>query len=134
MVGYGGTSNGETHAFVGDATNGFTDLGTLGGADSRAYDINQHGQITGLSQTADGGIYEPAFVGDAINGLTDLGTLYGRDSKSSSVGRAINDSGQVAGYSGNNKRTHAFIGDATNGLTNLATLGGDNSSLAIVLS
>ena len=119
IVGQSENSRGEGRAFIGDAYNGLTDLGTLGGVESRAYDINEDGLVTGLAQTADSGTSSHAFVGDAVNGLTDLGTL--GDGYIDSVGMSINAEGLVAGYSNRaaNQSTHAFVGDVTSGLTDL---------------
>lgn len=68
------------------------------------------------------------FISSAASAVTfdiyELGTLGG----TKTYANAINDSGQVTGYSylsGDNMR-HAFLGDV-NGLTDLGTLGGDNS-------
>ncbi len=56
--------------------------------------------------------------------LTDLGTLGG----ASSFGRAISNSGTVAGFSGlaGNANVHAFVHDGT-AMRDLGTLGGANS-------
>jgi probable HAF family extracellular repeat protein len=61
--------------------------------------------------------------------LKDLGTLPGFDSLS--IGQAVNDSGQVAGYSSNAgpTATHAFLSGPGGGpLTDLGTLGGGTLS------
>lgn len=126
IVGQSTNSSGERRAFIGDAYNGLTELGTLGGAESRAYDINDNGLVTGSAQTADSGTDSHAFVGDAVNGLTDLGTL--GDGYVSSVGTSINAEGLVAGHStGQGGPPRAFVGDIANGLTDLGTLGGSIS-------
>src|SRR5262249_2704893 len=70
------------------------DLGTLGGPSSRAFWINEVGQIVGDSDTAAGQSH--AFLWE--NGvLTDLGTLEGGTSSSVfTAGRMINNAGHVA--------------------------------------
>lgn len=73
-----------------------TDLGTLGGHASAAAAINNSGQVTGWSTTADGATR--AFLYSA-GAMTDLGTLTGG---SFSMGTALNDLGQVVGSSGIN--------------------------------
>jgi probable HAF family extracellular repeat protein len=70
-----------------------TDLGTLGGATSRACGINDRGQIVGRSALANGKVH--AFLWQA-GAMTDLGTL--PDLLFSSA-RAINNRGQVVGDS-----------------------------------
>src|ERR1700722_14101359 len=66
--------------------NGLTDLGTLGGGESKGYGINASGQVTGEVPSG-------AFLYTPGSGMTDLGTLGG----GSSTGYAINASGQVTG-------------------------------------
>jgi probable HAF family extracellular repeat protein len=74
------------------------DLGTLGGATATAQAINNRGQVTGYSATANGDIH--AFLWE--KGLMiDLGTLRGNYSDA----YAINDLGQVAGQSAG----HAYV-------------------------
>ncbi|MXS83739.1 PEP-CTERM sorting domain-containing protein [Nitrosomonas oligotropha] len=100
-------------------------LGTLGGAYSEAFGINDSGQVVGWANTASGSRH--AFItGPSGAGMTDLGTLGG----SSSWAFGINDSGQVVGssYLGNIFNQHAFItGPNGNGMTDLGTLGGISS-------
>jgi probable HAF family extracellular repeat protein len=101
----------------------FTNIGTLGGnVFSWGSAINNAGQITGVSSTADGG--NRAFLYQ--NGtLMDLGTLGGRYSD----GLAINSRGEVTGSAGNNGNNaqHAFL--FRNGaMEDLGTLGGVSST------
>ncbi len=70
-----------------------TDLGTLGGCCAYGYDISNPGHVTGLSYVADG-TYR-AYVWEA-GVLTDLGALPGFEY---STAGAVNDAGQIVGYS-----------------------------------
>ena len=78
-----------------------TDLGTLGGDSSEASSINATGQVAGASGTKAGGgallldDTARAFLWSAGT-MTDLGTLGG----DSSSANAVNDKGQVVGWSG----------------------------------
>lgn len=68
------------------------DLGTLGGRESTARDVNERGQVVGDSLTADGERH--AFLWeDGV--MHDLGTLGGDES----IAWAVNDAGQVVGRS-----------------------------------
>jgi probable HAF family extracellular repeat protein len=110
------------HAFL--YSNGvMRDLGTLGGTVSFAYGINGAGQIVGRS-TIRGDTADHAFL--YSNGaMLDLGTLPGAIN---SVAYAINNLGQVAGYSG-----HAFL--YSNGvMQDLGTLPGGTDSFALALN
>jgi len=96
-------------------------LGTLGGHDSGALDINSHGQVIGFSTTStrdpfpsEQQYYFP-FVGE-IRGfvwrdgvMRDLGTLGGPDAQS----YLQNQRGQIAGWSDTNSRLHAATGAPT---------------------
>jgi probable HAF family extracellular repeat protein len=112
-----------------------TDLGTLGGTHnaSDGHDINASGQVAGNSFNATSPGASRAFR-SSPNGvtpvvLTDLGTLGG----GGSTAEAINDAGQVAGFSNltPGAPAHAFR-SSPNGvtpvvLTDLGTLGGPGS-------
>lgn len=74
-----------------DATYAIHDLGTLGGANSRAYAINQRGWVVGEAETKEGNLR--AFLWTPEEGMRDLGTRGGNISRA----YAINDRGQVAG-------------------------------------
>ncbi len=69
-----------------------TDLGTLGGISSKAYDLNDADEVVGEAAVADG--HQHAFHWDVEHGMVDLGTLPG---ESTSSARAINAAGQVVG-------------------------------------
>jgi probable HAF family extracellular repeat protein len=73
----------------------YTDLGTLGGANSGAYDINQNGVITGISMPTGGGILGlHAFIYENST-MTDLGTV--SSPTGYSRGHGINDAGEIVG-------------------------------------
>ncbi|WP_374568313.1 hypothetical protein [Ideonella sp.] len=86
-----------------------TDLGTLGGNNSSAFDINNRGEVTGIADLP--GQYAPYHAFAWRNGeMVDLGTLGG----TSSWGAAINDLGHVVGTARDKKGAyHAFIHDGS---------------------
>jgi probable HAF family extracellular repeat protein len=119
---------------------GGSDLGTLGGNNSKAYGINDSGQVVGQADTT-GDAAKHAFrtaangaiVQGQVAGGSDLGTLGG----TSSVANGINASGQAVGssYTNANFAQHAFRTAANGpivpgqgvGGSDLGTLGGSNS-------
>ena len=99
----------------------FTDLGTLGGASSAAWDINAAGQVVGEANTASGTDHAFVYSGGV---LTDLGTLGGQNS----VAYGINGAGQIVGNAAApGGATHAFI-YSSGAMTDLGTLGSTYSS------
>lgn len=79
------------------------DLGTLGGGITQATDLNESGQVTGYSETADGELR--AFL-YSRGQLRDLGTLGGEGS----LGNAINNLGHVTGFASTpSGRTRAVV-------------------------
>lgn len=103
VVGERDIASEQTHAVVWSAAEGLTDLGTLPGDTwSSARGINQLGHVIGLSGTgaSDGEVEDGrfhAFVWDPDAGMRDLGVL---SPSESSEAVAINDAGQVVGWSG----------------------------------
>jgi probable HAF family extracellular repeat protein len=106
------------------------DLGTLGGPDSFGEVINERGQVTGISltnstpnPTTDFPTADP-FLWDHSK-MTDLGTLGG----TFGFGNAVNNPGQVAGFSDleGDLVSHAFFWER-GVLTDIGTLGGNNSN------
>ena len=86
-------SFGNAHAFFQQSVLTMEDLGTLGGGDSEAQDINDLFQIAGFSQTAATEIR--AFIKDGTQAMQDLGTLGGNNSRAF----AINNNEQIVGDS-----------------------------------
>jgi probable HAF family extracellular repeat protein len=95
-----------------------TKLPTLGGKLTRAFGVNNQGQVVGQSDIPNSAWH--AFVWNRTGGIQDLGTLGGPFS----VAYAINDSGQVVGgaddIAGN---SHAFLWSQSGGTQDLGTLG-----------
>ena len=107
-----------------------SDLGTLGGANSRAFDINAGGLIVGSSELATG---LDTHAASWVNGSgTDLGTLGGARSQAT----AVNDAGQAAGYAENaagEPRACVFVlspNGSPESITDLGVLPGARSSYA----
>lgn len=99
VVGEAETAGRRIHAFVwkrgqGPAGGGasMTDLGTLGGPTSRAYDINSNGTVVGEADTTSG--VRQAFVWNSSSGMTHLGDAL---RPFASFAYAINDGDLIAG-------------------------------------
>jgi probable HAF family extracellular repeat protein len=127
VVGMTTVNNGSvlssSQAFLYDGT-GMYDIGALcaGGASldslSQAFDINASGQVVGYCYTSSTST-SYAFLYDST-GMRNLGTLGGANTSA----YAINDIGQVVGYSKTSDGVqHAFMYDST-GMQDLGTLGG----------
>jgi probable HAF family extracellular repeat protein len=127
VVGEGGTSGGDNHAFLYSAgcmqDLGALDLGLPGGAHSVASGINDNGQIVGT--TGIGGSVSHAFLCSGSGPMQDLGSLYGPYSYAS----GINNDGQIVGRShGPDSPTRAFLYSGSGPMQDLGTLGGSFSS------
>src|SRR2546428_533995 len=124
VVGASAGADGAAHAFLwtpgapNGATGTMNDLGSLpGGSASRAFGINDRGQVVGCSYISSSTTFCDLFSGDAFlwtpdvqNGTTGtmigLGALPGG---SGSAARGINNAGQVVGGSGVNGAAHAVL-------------------------
>jgi probable HAF family extracellular repeat protein len=102
-----------------------TDLGTLGGKESEAHDVNDRGQVVGWSYPKKGAHH--AFLWQDGK-MRDLGTLGGEESEASD----LNDRGQVVGHAETAKKEnsdqieHAFLWQDGR-MRDLGTLGGEES-------
>ena len=127
VVGVAQTSSGSGHAFLYPAGGSMQDLGTLGDAalnDSTALDINNLGDVVGVSSTASS---PHAFLYPSGGSMQDLGTLEGTGT---SWAYAINDSGDVVGWSDTSlgpSYWHAFLYPSGGTMQDLGTLGGTYS-------
>src|SRR5688572_9834277 len=108
-----------------------TDLGTFGGSNVFAYDINEAGQVVGSYRNAAG--QQRAFFWDD-GALTELPTLGGP----TSAAYDINDVGQVVGVSavnpGDFNARHAVLWDGTHGMRDLGTFQGATWSGAAAIN
>lgn len=117
----------QVHAFLWTAAEGMKDLGTLGGPDSTAAFVNQHGQVAGQSYTnatinpaTTTPTQDPFFWEDGK--MLDIGTLGGTFGFSN----GMNNRGQVIGQSNlaGDQTYHAFLWDRKEGLKDLGILPG----------
>ena len=88
-----------------------------GGHFSQGYGINEAGDVTGVSDSADGNTHAFVYTGSSISAFPAV------PAARHTFGQAINDAGQVAGYYISNPFSiHAFL--VTNAsMTDLGTLG-----------
>lgn len=120
-------SGATTHAFL-YAGSRMIDLGTLGGRDSRAADINAQGRVVGSASLADGSVH--AFL-YREGKLEDLGTLPGG---SFSAAYAINAAGLIVGAAETPTHLiHAALWKDSH-LVDLGTLAGGKRSRALALN
>ena len=104
-------------ASIGQAQYTVKDLGTLGGPESFAYDINDLGQVVGGASDASKVIVP--FVWAKATGMVCVGKMPGA-ATANGVASAINKSGQIAGWALNkDKIVHPFRWTAQTGMTDL---------------
>ncbi len=118
---------GYTGAFVYSDEIGFDDIGDLGGGYAHPAAINNFGQVAGTSENAAGETF--AFRYTPGLGMAGLGVIEtaGPNNTDRSVGRDLNDLGDVVGWATAGKRKglsvyHAFR-EAGQGMESLGTLG-----------
>jgi probable HAF family extracellular repeat protein len=106
-----------------------TDLGSFGGSCTFASDLNNQGQVIGLS-TLPGDTAQHAFLWDG-GVLKDLGTLGGNNG----FGDALNDAGDVVGWASlpGDQVLHAFLWK-TGTMIDLGTVGGDVCSFGFTIN
>ena len=119
-----------SNALLAEPHYSITALGTLGGDESSAIDINDNGQIVGTSKTSESKNH--AFISSVIDGsrvITDLGTLPQSDVSSAN---AINNQGQVVGTSRFHFFEHAFVAEKSGDTYVMSDIHNINQGLASI--
>ncbi len=126
IVAFAGADTSSRHAYFisyDAATPYLEDLGTFGGDESQAFDINESDYIVGFSQTALNN-YMHAFIctgfeNGSINPMEDLGTLGGNESWA----WGLNAQAQVVGWADTDSgESHAFLWDTDSEMQDLNDL------------
>jgi probable HAF family extracellular repeat protein len=120
------------HLVVAQPKYTITDLGTLGGAASYAYGINNRGQVTGYSDTTNGLQHAFLYSSGMITDLGELPPCVGGTGITceGSQGYGVNNAGQVVGFSYTTPNFHAFLYSGGT-MTDLGTLGRDSFAYGI---
>jgi probable HAF family extracellular repeat protein len=84
-----------------------TDLGTLVGAVSWAYDVNDNGQVVGWAYTTSNAEHAFLYSGSMMIDLNTLIDLLSGWALQEAYD--INDAGQIVGYGSIGNQTHAFL-------------------------
>ena len=127
IVGYSPSGNGSParHAVVWNAARNVHDIGTLGGTNSTAIDVNASGAVIGSSQIA-GDAATHFFLWKSGAGMIDLNTII-TPTITSVV--EINDAGQITGtFTTTSGASHAFLYTPGAALRDLGTLGGSTTT------
>ncbi|HYE16621.1 MAG TPA: DUF3466 family protein [Pyrinomonadaceae bacterium] len=96
-----------------------TDLGTLGGPESKAFGVNNSGRVVGHSQPAPGSSLPFAWMGGAMTNMNSFGGTDG------GAAYAVNESGYAVGNAAvSNNNAHVFVWSDIFGKKDLGTLGG----------
>jgi probable HAF family extracellular repeat protein len=106
------------------------DLGALRGGSAVPRSLNLFGVVVGRSGRPHGE-GTGAFAWDSGHGIRALGSLSGGDY---SAAFAINNAGQVAGYSNTSNHLLGFVWTVASGLRPLPPLAGDDSSQAFAIN
>ena len=116
-----------TGSFIWDEENGMVDLGGLGGTCTLANDLNNQGQVIGMSYLA-GDQSAHAFLWEH-GALRDLGGTLGGDFTGAFV---MNAEGEAVGYADLSGNTvfHATLWKHVGDMTDLGTVGSDQCSYA----
>lgn len=123
VVGYSLLSDNRTiHAFLWTQAGGMQDIGTLGGSYSAAYGINDVGEVVGQSSLSGTPTVFRSFLWTQARGMKNLGSLT-RSNQSGAL--AINESGEVVGFSFSGNYTAAFAWTQSQGMW---PVGGSRSS------
>ena|GEM_PF-1271491 len=121
VVGSATSVSGLIHGFFRAADGTMTDMGTLGGTTSTAFEVNEAGQAVGYSFLPANSANAPShgILWTANTGLIDMGTL---DGALHSIAYDINNAGQAVGWSESANGRRAFIWTQATGMTDLNTL------------
>ena len=114
LIGFVGLSEalaGTSQTFLWTSSSGMINIGQREYLTSRGNDINNHGVIAGFYEIDYG--HPRAAIWDPVTGLNILGTLPGGNY---SEAMAINDLGQVVGYSNSSRGYQGFLWDSANGI------------------
>ena len=125
--GYADTPEGPRERAISWKNGVFTDLGTLGGNYSEAYQTNNAGVIVGGSQDPAGRYSAVVWENGVIRPLPRLLPDF---ASGAGTARSINERGDIVGYEFGNGGMHAALWPATGGVVDLGLLAGADFSMA----